>query len=158
MQPCDSLAGKCIRATDRRWVLLTDPKREAFVTLAKGTDADMRQGRYRSLHDENRKKTEASHMSVPVIGQNGMPLMPTTERKARILLKNKRAEVICRHPFAIRLLYKTGCAAQSGSIGIDTGARHIGVGITCGNRVILKAEHTLRSSMEKRTLIQTRAE
>lgn len=97
-------------------------------------------------------------MSVPVIGQNGMPLMPTTERKARILLKNKRAEVICRHPFAIRLLYKTGCATQNGSIGIDTGARHIGVGITCGNRVILKAEHTLRSSMEKRTLIQTRAE
>ena len=33
---------------------------------------------------------------------------------------------------------------------------HIGVGITCGDRVILKDEHALRSSMEKRSLLATR--
>lgn len=42
-------------------------------------------------------------------------------------------------------------------IGIDTGSQHIGVGVTCGDRVILKEEHELRSSMEKRSLLVTRA-
>ena len=96
-------------------------------------------------------------MSVLVIGCNGRALMPTNPRKARLLLKKKTASVVCRHPFTIQLLYKTGCATQEGSIGIDTGSQHIGVGITCGDRVILKDEHTLRSSMEKRSLLATRA-
>lgn len=88
-------------------------------------------------------------MSVLVIGQNGRPLMPTTTRKARILLKENKASVVCRHPFTIHLWYKTGCATQEGSVGIDTGSQHIGVGVTCGDKVILKDEHELRSSMEK---------
>ena len=96
-------------------------------------------------------------MSVLVIGRNGRALMPTNPRKARLLLKKKTASVVCRHPFTIQLLYKTGCATQEGCIGIDTGSQHIGVGITCGDRVILKDEHTLRSSMEKRSLLATRA-
>ena len=96
-------------------------------------------------------------MSVLVIGQNGRALMPTTTRKARILLKKNKASVVCRHPFTIHLRYKTGCATQEGSIGIDTGSQHIGVGVTCGNKVILKDEHELRSSMEKRSLMETRA-
>lgn len=96
-------------------------------------------------------------MSVLVIGRNGRALMPTNPRKARLLLKKKTASVVCRHPFTIQLLYKTGCATQEGCIGIDTGSQHIGVGITCGDRVILKDEHALRSSMEKRSLLATRA-
>ena len=86
-------------------------------------------------------------MGVLVIGQNGRTLMPTTTRKARILLKENKASVVCRHPFTIHLWYKTGCATQEGSIGIDTGSQHIGVGVTCRNKVILKDEHELRSSM-----------
>lgn len=42
-------------------------------------------------------------MSVLVIGLNGRPLMPTTTRKARILLKANKASVICRNPFTIHL-------------------------------------------------------
>lgn len=81
-------------------------------------------------------------MSVPVIGLNGRPLMPTTERKARILLKEKKVKVICRHPFAIGLLHKIGCSTQEGCLGVDTGSRHVGIAATVGNRVVLKAEHT----------------
>ena len=84
-------------------------------------------------------------MSVLVIGRNGRALMPTTSRKARILLKKETASVVCRHPFTIQLLYKTGCATQEGCIGIDTGSQHIGVGVTCGDRMILKDEHELHS-------------
>ena len=47
-------------------------------------------------------------MSVLVIGLNGRPLMPTTTRKARILLKEQKASVICRHPFTIHLWSEPG--------------------------------------------------
>ena len=73
-------------------------------------------------------------MSVLVIGLNGRPLMPTTTRKARILLKANKASVICRNPFTIHLWYKTGCATQEGSIGVDTGSQNIGIAVTAGSR------------------------
>ena len=96
-------------------------------------------------------------MSILVIGLNGRPLMPTTTRKARILLKANKASVICRNPFTIHLWYKTECATQEGSIGVDTGSQNIGIAVTAGSRQVLKAEHVLRSSMEKRELIEARA-
>ena len=96
-------------------------------------------------------------MSVLVIGLNGRPLMPTTTRKARILLRANKASVICRNPFTIHMWYKTGCATQEGSVGVDTGSQNIGIAVTAGDRQILKAEHILRSSMEKRKLIEAKA-
>ena len=60
-------------------------------------------------------------MKVLVIGMNGLGLMPTTPRKARILLKEKKAQVVRKVPFTIQLLYKTGCAVQTKTLGIDTG-------------------------------------
>ena len=63
-----------------------------------------------------------------------------------------------------KVVYTRGCQGNGKGIGalikgmtVDEAISRLD-GITCGNRVILKAEHTLRSSMEKRTLIQTRAE
>lgn len=78
-------------------------------------------------------------MKVLVIGMNGLGLMPTTPRKARILLEEGNAAIACRHPFTIKLLYKTGCATQPVEIGIDTGSQNIGVGIVSGNKVLEKA-------------------
>ena len=99
-----------------------------------------------------------SHKSVLVIGMNGIGLMPTTACKARKLLEAKKAKVYSKMPFTIKLLYKTGCAVQNISLGIDTGSQHIGVAVTTDNCVQLKDEHELRSTMEKRKLIETRAE
>lgn len=58
---------------------------------------------------------------VFVIGSTGKRLMPTTPRKARILLKQGKASVYQKQPFAIQLNYKTGGAIQNGSINLDTG-------------------------------------
>ena len=98
-----------------------------------------------------------SNKSVLVIGMNGVGLMPTTPRKARILLQEGKAKVYRKTPFTIRLLYKTGSATQETVLGIDTGSQHIGVAIVTGNTVQLKDEHVLRSTMEKRKLIEKRA-
>lgn len=98
-------------------------------------------------------------MKVYVIGYNGLGLAPTTPRKARILLKSGRAEIAFRQPFTIRLLYKTGCAhPKEMVVGIDTGSQHIGVAVVDkeATQVLSKEEYELRSSMEKRQLLETR--
>lgn len=51
-------------------------------------------------------------MKVLVIGRNGLGLAPTTPRKARILLKEKRAEVAYRQPFTIRSIEKAAAKAN----------------------------------------------
>lgn len=95
-------------------------------------------------------------MRVLVIGLNGIGLMPTTPRKARKLLEAHKAEVFRKHPFTIRLKYKTGCATQRCQVGTDTGSQHIGMAIVSNGKVLDKSEHELRSTMEKRKLMETR--
>ena len=68
-------------------------------------------------------------MKILVIGMNGLGLAPTTPGKTRRLLKDKRATVVCRQPFTIRLKYKTGCAHPELALGEDTGSQHIGFAI-----------------------------
>ena len=96
--------------------------------------------------------------SVFVIGKNGLGLMPTSPRKARLLIKAHKAEIVRKNPFTIRLLYKTGCAVQKTSLGIDTGSQHIGVAVVSEDCALLKAEWELRSTMEKRKLLEKRKE
>ena len=92
-----------------------------------------------------------SDKSVLVIGMNGIGLMPTTPRKARILIRQKKAKVVRKMPFTIRLLYKTGSATQHVELGIDTGSQHIGVAVVADNKVLQKSEHVLRSTSKVQT-------
>lgn len=94
--------------------------------------------------------------TVLVIGMNGSGLMPTTPRKARILLRDKRAAVVKKKPFTIRLLYKTGCATQDVDFGVDTGSQHIGTAVVSDDTVLQKSEWALRPTMKKRKLLETR--
>lgn len=74
--------------------------------------------------------------------------MPTTPQKARKLLKQGKAKIINYKPFAIQLLYASGEAKQSIDIGIDLGAKHIGVAIQSENKVIAKGEIELRNDIK----------
>ena len=56
-------------------------------------------------------------MFVYVLNKNGEALMPCKPRKARVLLKEKKAKVVNRTPFTIQLLY-----GSSGRAGIGTGS------------------------------------
>lgn len=95
--------------------------------------------------------------SVFVIGLDGTPLMPTSPRKARILLKEGKAHVIRKNPFTVQLDYRTGTATQPLAVGIDTGESHIGIAVLRCDTVIYKAEVELRKSMDKRKLNEQRA-
>jgi len=73
-------------------------------------------------------KTEQD-LRVPVLNMRGEPLMPTTPAKARHLLKQNKAKVLQRTPFAIQLKYATGEEKQLITLGIDAGYSFIGFSV-----------------------------
>lgn len=87
-------------------------------------------------------------MRVFVLNMRGKPLMPCTQRKARILLKEDKAIIYKYNPFTIQLTYATGETKQDCHIGIDTGSKHIGFAITCESKVLFKGEIELRQDVK----------
>lgn len=86
-------------------------------------------------------------MRVFVLNMRGEPLMPCTQRKARLLLKEDKAVIYKYNPFTIQLTYATGETKQDCHIGIDTGSKHIGVAITSEDKVLFKGEIELRQDV-----------
>ena len=86
---------------------------------------------------------------VYVLDMYGEPLMPCSPRKARLLLKNKKACVTKRTPFTIKLLYKSTGYKQPITLGIDAGSKHIGVSATTEKRELYGAELTPRNDVVK---------
>jgi hypothetical protein len=93
-------------------------------------------------------------MLVFVFNKHGKPLMPCSNKKARLLLKNGKARIISYKPFTIQLFYGSSGYKQKVSIGVDTGAKHIGVAINSENKVLAKGEIELRQDVT--FLIETR--
>lgn len=88
----------------------------------------------------------------------GEPLMPCSQRKARLLLKEGKAKIVDYKPFTIQLLSPTGESTQDVHVGIDTGANHIGIAVTSEDKVLAKGEIELRDdihkNMENRALLR----
>lgn len=68
-------------------------------------------------------------MAVFVLSKNKHPLMPCSEKRARLLLSRKQAVVHQHYPFTIRLKRKTGFNIQSIQLKIDPGSRFTGVAL-----------------------------
>ena len=93
----------------------------------------------------------SQRMVVYVISMDGKPLMPTTPRKARLLLKAGRAKCICRTPFTIKLLYKTTTYTQPITLGIDTGSSKIGsAAVNAKGDVLYMSEVEIRNDIADR--------
>lgn len=95
-------------------------------------------------------------MRVFVKNMRGQALMPCSQRKARILLKQKKAKIIGYKPFTIQLCYATGETKQEVTVGIDEGARHIGIAIVSQDKVLAKGDIELRQDVH--SLLLTRAQ
>ncbi len=87
--------------------------------------------------------------AVYVLNMQGKPLMPTTPRKARILLKEGKAKVVKRTPFSIQLNYATGEAKQEIVLGIDSGYENIGLSAKTNKKEVYSAEIKLRTDIVK---------
>lgn len=78
-------------------------------------------------------------MSVFVLGSDKRPLMPCSEKRARLLLTRKKAAVFRRYPFAIILTERTqdDCELQPVEVRLDPGSKTTGLAVVrsgAGNR------------------------
>ena len=87
----------------------------------------------------------------------GESLMPCSQRKARLLLKEGKAKIIGYKPFTIQLLQATGETTQEVHLGVDTGAKYIGIAATSGNKVLVKGEIELRDDIHKNMMVRHQA-
>ena len=82
-----------------------------------------------------------------MVNKHGENLMPCKPSKARKLLKQNKAKIVNYEPFTIELLYGSSGYKQAVDIGVDLGAKHIGIAIQSENKVITKGEIELRSDI-----------
>ena len=89
-------------------------------------------------------------MLVYVLGMDGDPLDPTHPAKARILLKQKKAKVVRRLPFTIKLTYEIkNPKKQKYTLGVDTGFSKLGTAvINEKDEVVYLSEVTLRNDIK----------
>lgn len=84
---------------------------------------------------------------VYVLNIRGKPLMPTSPRKARFLLKRGKATVVSCSPFTIQILYPTGETTQEIILGVDPGYKYIGLSARTDKKVIYTARVQLRNDI-----------
>ena len=83
-------------------------------------------------------------MAVFVISKDGERLMPTIRYgKVRHLLKEGKAIIYSRKPFAIQLTYDVTSHNQPIEICVDTGYQHIGVSVKSESREYVSAQYDL---------------
>ena len=87
-------------------------------------------------------------MRVFVKSKLGKWLMPTNPANARQLLKQKKAKVIQRTPFAIQLFYDTTEYVQPVTVGIDDGGIHVGIAAVADSKVLYQKELNLRTDIK----------
>jgi len=95
-------------------------------------------------------------MSVYVLNQRKQPLMPTSNCKARLLLKQNKAKVVNTKPFTIQLLVATGETKQKVKLGIDSGYLNAGFSAITQKRELLVGELKLLKFMKERLLAKAR--
>ncbi|HKO24605.1 MAG TPA: RNA-guided endonuclease IscB, partial [Chloroflexota bacterium] len=104
-------------------------------------------------------------MAVFVVDKRKKPLMPCSEKRARLLLARRRAVVHRRYPFTIRLKDRVGGAVQPLRLKLDPGASTTGVALVReaadGQHVLHLAEITHRGKvihahMQQRAMFRRR--
>jgi len=88
-------------------------------------------------------------MLVYILNKHGLPLMPCRAKKARILLKEGKAKVICRKPFTIQLLHGSSGYKQHVTLGVDAGYSNIGLSAITEKQELFSATLTLRTDIVK---------
>ena len=88
-------------------------------------------------------------MLVYVLNQHGIPLMPCDPVKARILLKQGKANVVKRTPFTIQLLYGSSGYRQPVTLGLDSGYVNVGLSAVTAKEEVYVADVKLREDMVK---------
>lgn len=89
-------------------------------------------------------------MKVFVVNKHGQTLMPTTPRKARLLLKSGKAIIFKRVPFTIQLIYGSSGYVQNVRVGIDAGYQNIGFSVITNKEELVGGEVQMMKRMSER--------
>ena len=92
---------------------------------------------------------------VYVISKSGKPLMPCKPARARHLLRDGEAKVVKMEPFTIQLTIESTEEVQPVTVGVDLGAKTVGVAAIGNGKVLYQGEVALRTDIHKR--MKTRA-
>ena len=94
---------------------------------------------------------EKSHQDyVYVVGNDDKPLMPTKKfGMVRWMLKTRKATVLRRQPFTIRLNYESTHYVQPVSVGMDTGYTHMAVSASTETAELYSSQTELRTDIPK---------
>jgi len=89
---------------------------------------------------------------VPVVGVDGKPLMPTTPRKARLLIRDGLAKPLRNKLglFYIQMTRPVGEEIQPMALAIDPGAKYDGIAVASHKQVELKAMLFLPDDVPKK--------
>jgi hypothetical protein len=81
----------------------------------------------------------SSHHTVPVIGQDGQPLTPTTPARARKLVRSGQAKPLWTklNTWALRMVVPTRTEQPRCGLGVDHGRAHEGYAVVCGEANVL---------------------
>ncbi len=88
---------------------------------------------------------------VFVIDKNNKPLLPCHPARSRKLLRQGKAKVVQVVPFTIQLNYTIDNPVGSFKVGIDDGAKHVGVSVINDktNDVVFKGQINLRQDVKR---------
>jgi len=92
---------------------------------------------------------------VYVLSKSGKPLMPCKPARARHLLEAGEAKMKSMEPFTIQLTIESTEETQSVIVGVDLGAKIVGVATVGNGKVLYQGEVALRTDIRKR--METRA-
>ena len=130
--PSPTLCGLCLKVLRGR---NGDADKKPIPTLTK--DENRPSGRTTGLRAEQAEPAgirKGDTLKVFVLNMRGKPLMPCSPAKARHMLKAGKAFVVRRTPFTIKLTIATGETKQDVTLGVDAGARHVGISATTERR------------------------
>ncbi len=89
-------------------------------------------------------------MKVLVINKHGQGLMPTSPRKARLLLSSGKAKIVGRDPFTIQLTYGSSGYKQEVTLGIDAGYKYVGFSAVQKKEELIGGELELLDGISER--------
>jgi len=91
-------------------------------------------------------------MPVFVVDNKGVPLLPTSNVRARVLLDRGKAVVYSVVPFTIRLNSVMETPVGEFKVGIDDGAKYAGVAVSHGKDVVFCGNIRLRQDVTRKML------
>lgn len=87
-------------------------------------------------------------VNVYVLSKDGHPLMPCSATKAKHLLQEKKAKIVKRFPFTIKLMFECENNVQPITLGVDPGFQNVGLSAITDKKELFSATIKLRTNIK----------